>query len=298
MNTLPAEATSFSQARYALARELAERCPVELGQAIAITGSVARGVSDQFSDIELNFWVEKHQGLEVYRDWLRGQGAQVAMQPEEECHHGEALMTKSWYKGVFLEAVWHPWDALERQLGPVLAAETTDHWRLTEAWHVADAVALRENARLRHWQEQLAHYPDALQAKLIAQATWGWGRPHWWPASVINIWPLVHRNAQLALAEDLAWEVKQMLRLLFAINRQWEPDWKWLAPQSQRLAHKPDRLVERVNDLFLLPDPGERVRACLQLILETLELVPPSYDMTRQKLLVREALHPEEVPFQ
>lgn len=298
MNTLPAEATSFSQARYEFARELAEYCPVELGQAIAITGSVARGVSDQFSDIELYFWVDEHQGLEAYRGWLSSQGAQVAIQPEEECVHGESLMTKSWYKGVFVEALWQPWAALERQLAPVLAAETTDHWQLTEAWHVADALVLREEARLSRWQEQLTHYPDALQAKLVEQATWGWGRPHWWPASIINIWPLVHRQAHLALAEALAWETEQMLRVLFAINRQWEPDWKWLAPQSQRLTRKPDRLVERVNALFLLPEPGERVRVCLQLILETLELVPPSYDMTRQKMQVREALHPEQVPFQ
>jgi hypothetical protein len=219
------------------------------------------------------------------------------MQPEEECLHGEALMTKSWYQGVFLEALWQPWDALERQLTPVLAAETTDHWQLTEAWHVADALMLREDARLSHWQERLAHYPDALQAKLISQATWGWGRPHWWPASIINIWPLMHRSAHLALAEGLAWEVEQVLRLLFAINRQWEPDWKWLAPQSQRLARKPNQLVERVNALFLLPEPDERVRACLYLILETLELVPTPFDMSRQITQVREALHPEAVPF-
>jgi hypothetical protein len=128
MHTLPKDATSFSQARYALACELAEQCPAELGQAIAITGSVARGVSDQFSDSELSFWVEEHHGLEVYRDWLRSQGAQVAAQPKRECHYGPALLTKSWYKGVFLEAGWQPWSALERQLAPVLAAKTTDHW--------------------------------------------------------------------------------------------------------------------------------------------------------------------------
>src|SRR5262249_34293547 len=149
-------------------------CPAELGRGIAITGSVARGASDQFSDIELNFWVEEHQGLEAYRNWLSSQGAQVAIQPRRECHSGLALMTKSWYKGVFLEAVWHPWSALERLLVPVLGAKTTDHWELTRAWHVADAVILRDDGRLSNWQERLKHYPDALQAKLIAQATWSW----------------------------------------------------------------------------------------------------------------------------
>lgn len=297
MNALPVRATSFSQIRYQLARELAEQCPIELGQAIAITGSVARGVADQFSDIELYFWVEEQQGLEVYRRWLGSLGAQVAIQPEDECLHGESLMTKSWYKGVFLEALWQPWDALSRQLEPVLAAQTTDHWQLTEAWHVADALTLREETRLSCWREQLTHYPDELQARLVAQATWSWGRPHWWPASLITLWPLVQRHAHLALTENLVGETEQVLRLLFALNRQWEPDWKWLVPQSQRLARKPDRLVERIDELFSLPKPSERVRACLQLILETLELVPPPYDMTEQITQVREALHPERVPF-
>ncbi len=297
MKTLPAEATSFSEHRYELAREIAEQCPGKLGQAIALTGSVARGVADQFSDIELNFWVEEHQGLSAYRSFLRSLGAEVAIQPEEECLSGESLMTKSWYKGVFLEAAWQPWDAFSRQLEFVLAAQTTDHWQLTKAWHVADALALRGDERLSSFQEQLTHYPDQLQARLVAQATWGWGRPHWWPASIINIWPLVHRNAYLALADDLTYEIEQMLRLLFALNRQCEPDWKWLAPQSQRLTHKPDRLVERVNEVFCLSKPDERVRACLQLILETLSLVPAPYDMTRQITQVREALSPERVPF-
>lgn len=298
MKTLPTEATSFSQARYEPARALAEHCPSELGQAIAITGSVSRGVADRFSDIELYFWVDEQHELEAYRGWLRGQGAEVADQPEEEYIHGEALMTKSWYKGVFVEALWQPWGALKRQLEPVLTAQTTDHWQLTEAWHVADALTLREDARLSRWQEQLTHYPDALQAKLIEHAVWGWARPHWWPASIINIWPLVYRHAHLALAESLAWETEQMLRLLFAVNRQWEPDWKWLAPQSRRLALTPERLVERVNSLFVLSAPEERVNACLQLILEALALVPSAYDMTRPITQVREALHPEHVPFQ
>jgi|GEM_PF-5774449 len=40
-----------------------------------------------------------------------------------------------------------------------------------------------------------------------------------------------------------------------------------------------------------------RVKTCLQLILETLEMVPPPYDMSTQITQVREALHPEAVPF-
>ena len=58
-NTTPGTATEASLQRLELARELTRFCPPELGRAIALTGSAARGVADSASDIELNFWVDE-----------------------------------------------------------------------------------------------------------------------------------------------------------------------------------------------------------------------------------------------
>ena len=55
--------------------------------------------------------------------------------------------------------------------GAIMRAETTDHWKLTEAWHIADALPLREHGRLTIWQERLQKYPDALRDRLIAQTS-------------------------------------------------------------------------------------------------------------------------------
>ena len=46
MTTISKDATSWSVERRALAEKLAESCPPEPGQAIIVTGAVARGVAD------------------------------------------------------------------------------------------------------------------------------------------------------------------------------------------------------------------------------------------------------------
>ncbi len=59
MNQLPSDATAASRLRLDLAQRLTDVCPAELGQEIALTGSAARGRADDFSDIELNLWVDQ-----------------------------------------------------------------------------------------------------------------------------------------------------------------------------------------------------------------------------------------------
>ena len=47
MTTIGTDATSWSAERRALAAKLAGDCQPDLGQAVLITGSVARGVADR-----------------------------------------------------------------------------------------------------------------------------------------------------------------------------------------------------------------------------------------------------------
>ncbi|HEY4387373.1 MAG TPA: hypothetical protein VGN34_23205 [Ktedonobacteraceae bacterium] len=56
-NALPFQSTLASRVRYRVAQELVELCPPNLGQEISITGSVSKGLADDFSDIEQVFYV-------------------------------------------------------------------------------------------------------------------------------------------------------------------------------------------------------------------------------------------------
>lgn len=294
-SSLPLDASAASQHRFQLAQELSASCPAHLGAEIAVTGSVSRGVADRFSDIELNFWVDALPAPETARAWLLHAGADA--QPlESDAVVPGSFWLKSWYRGVFVETIWQTHAALAADVKTVLAAETTNHWQLAYAWHVQDAVPTRPSPALMRWQRRLEEYPEPLQAALITSATAAWADPHWYPVSIANLWPLAYRHPRMTVAGRLGWEVEKALRVVWAINRRWEPDWKWVAPESRRLDVLPSRLIERIDQIFSIDEPTHSVILCLQLIADVLDLVPSAYDVTRQKRLVREALDPALLP--
>ncbi len=75
-----------------------------------------------------------------------------------------------------------------------------------------------------------------------------------------------------------------------AINHQWEPDWKWLGSEVQRLSIKPERLIERIHDIFTMAQSEQTVAGVLTLIRDTLKLVPAQYNMMRALANVEESL--------
>lgn len=281
-----------AQTRRQLARELVNGMQLQPDQEVVLTGSVARGISDRFSDIEIRFLVDTLEPADVYDAHLRATGALV--EPATSLWNG-MITSKSWFKGVFIEAAWQTWDGLEQSLVPVLAAETTEHWAQVEAWHVFHALPFTDAPRTKQWQQRLAHYPDALQTKLINNALATWVQPHWYPLSPVNAWPVAQRNARMALTTKLIQEIERALRLVFAVNTQWEPDYKWLWFEQQRLQHTPDRLAERVNEVFETPDAAHSIRLCFDLILDILALVPAPHDVSVQVQRITEALQPNNL---
>lgn len=287
METTRIDDISANQIRAKLASLLAATCPAHLGAGIAITGSVARGVADHYSDVNLNFWVDQFEPAEVYIEWLRSVGAVV-----DDLHikEGQWVAAKSQYRGLLFVMTWATWDSLENFVQQVLAGETTDHWTLTNVWHVAEAVPLREHPELTDMRAILRQYPDTLQHAVITSVINRWAQPH---DTALNLWALAHRGVRLALITQLTHEIEQVLRILWALNRRWEIEWKWLEPESKKLTTKPMKLIEQVNAIYSTPDAHESVRLCLQLILETLELLPTQFDASIQLARIRAALDPE-----
>lgn len=291
MKELPPDATPLSRQHARLMADLVRDCPKELGHEIYLYGSVAKGYADRFSDVEITFLVDEVQEASVYEAWLRSAGATV---DPATMAWGGGHTTKSWLDGLFIEAAWRPAGAVAEVVGEVSRSETTDHWKLVDAWHIVYALPLTEAPQLSAWQAALTPYPKALQRKLIEDATRSFTEPHGYPLSLVNAFKLAERGAAMDLSGELTWAVERALRILFAANRQWEPDYKWLKYEARRLEVKPDRLVERVNDVFMLPDLGERVLSCFQLLLDALELVPGHIDIARETAHVSEAMRPAE----
>lgn len=282
---LPAHATSASHNRYHVAQELAELCPPTLGQEISITGSVSKGLADDFSDIEQVFYVQKLPDIQERDRWLKQIGAKGILHDDVAIEDGSIWSTFRFHD-MWVEAGWQTYSQQEKLLRDILAGRILDHPRLILAEITAHALPLRSEGSLSRWQQQLAHYPPHLAHHLVAEATELWKFPHLLTAR----WALLHRDEPWRLAEILVRETHNILRILFAVNHQWEPEWKWIRQATATLATKPNHLMERIEMIWSSEAAAQRLTACFQLIHDTLALLPPHYNVADALSTVCESL--------
>jgi len=280
----PGTTTKASFHRFELACELARLCPQEFGRVIALTGSASRGIAGEGSDAELNFWVDEQPDRATLLDWLHRAGATDIILDDHPLADG-SLWATSLFKGVWFETGWQRIADMDTIVRELRAGEVIDHGHLAHAPMILHAAGVRDSGALEGWRRDLRHYPETLVTRLISDAR-AWALPN-----VVGArWALARRGERVALAERLVWDVHTMLRVLHALNRQWEPDWKWIGPTAAALEIKPERLAERINDVFAAPQAEHSVAHCLDLILDTLALVPPHYDIGRAQQTVEESL--------
>ncbi len=260
--------TDYSRIRLALAQVLTERCPADLDREIAVTGSVARGVADEYSDVELNLWVDALPEAERWRSWLEEVGATDLEPSIGEIDVTGFRWTVCRFKGVWVEIGWALMDQFDAFIRDLAAGTFVDHERLQMGWTVRQAIPFRTEGRLATWQAALAGYPDGLAERVVAAQTQVWSDPH-----VPGIrWALAARRERMGLALRFAWDMQNLLRVLFAVNHIWDHDLKWTDERSLDLPIKPAQLSSRIDAMFTLGDLRQAVEINQRLIVETLEL--------------------------
>ena len=92
---------------------------------------------------------------------------------------------------------------------------------------------------------------------------------------------LLQRSGLLALAAMLAEDMQNVLRIVFALNRQWEPSWKRLPQLVAPLAVKPELLAERIEETLAT----HSLRQGRLLVRDTLALCPdlPRVALARER---------------
>jgi hypothetical protein len=288
---LPADASAASKLRLAIATALAARCPPRLGREIALTGSASLGLADDASDVELNFWVDVVPSSSERFGWVDAVGATDVV-PDEVVEGDGSVWLTFRFGGVTFEAGWQSMADVERVLTDLLSGTVIQSRQRVFASLVAHAVPIRTTGLLARWQERLADYPDTVQRAVIASNTEVWQVPH----AVNGRWALCDRGDYLSLTERLLWDVYNILRIVFALNRQWDPDWKWLRPKMKNLTIAPERLADRVDVIFSSGSPRQRVAACQQLILDTLALAPATPGVSRAREVVASSLEQHALP--
>ena len=278
------EPTNDSRDRIRLARELAGRCPAELGEDIAVTGSAARGLADRASDVEIICWLPEVPDVESRSRWLARTGATSIKAYDWEDFDGTSWITCN-YQETWVEIGWNAPDRIDAIVDDLLAARRSGHDSLQIASMLCAAEPLRTAGRLAGWQERLARYPPGLQSLVIARNTEVWSDLH---VPMVR-WTLAARRSLFPLTLRLTWDMQNVWAILHAINERWEPDYKWTSSQALDLPLIPDKFSVRLNSVFMLDDTERSVGAAFELILDTLALVPPPHDVSAARVSIDRA---------
>jgi hypothetical protein len=262
-------------------REVAERIAAALPplvEEVVLTGSVSRGVADELSDVEMLLVTTTRLSLAECFEHARNVG--LVNLDTWGAQGTDVSRVFGYYEGVPIETIWWPHEFAESSVSALVSGEQS-----LAAEALASGIALRTAGLLESWQQRLRVYPEALAASRIEEAALTWGGFH--PTGFLT---LARPGERLALVEYLYNDAVRVLRIVYALNHEWEPTSKRLADRVQTLPVKPERLAERIEDALTEPDPLRAMLVMSELQADTADLAPPGPNIDRARRWLREVI--------
>jgi predicted nucleotidyltransferase len=254
-----------------LAQRVADALPLEVAEEVVLTGSVSRGVADEISDIEMLIVTPEPMELAACFEHARAAGLE-----ELDTWGDQSSPTKrvsGFLDGVPLELVWWSREYAESSIDSCFGSDTS-----SAADAITHGVALRTLGSLSRWQARLNDYPEELARARIEDAALTWGG--FTPAGLLT---LARPGERLARTERMLDDALRVLRIVYALNRVWEPTSKRLAARVASLAVKPARLAERIEQAFSESDPRRALLVMTELQSETVALAPEGPNVNRAR---------------
>src|SRR5213078_173496 len=260
-----------------VAQAIADAMP-ETVEEVVVTGSVSRGVADDVSDIEMLLVTRGELDLEDCFSLATDAGLTGL---DTWGQQGVPTRRVSGYRdGVPIELVWWARAYAEEMVDAIFAGNPGG-----TAEALANGVALRSSGLLAQWQERLGHYPDELAAAQIEDAALTWGG--FTPAGLLTI---IRPGERLSMLERVVDDAIRVTRIVFAVNRVWQPTTKRLAARVASLERRPERMAERIEEALTEPDLRRAVIVMTELQLETAELAPDGPNIVRAREWLSDAL--------
>jgi hypothetical protein len=257
----------------AAAARLVAALPADVVEEVVVTGSVSRGVADDVSDVEMLIVTPELLDLETCFALARAAGVERlgTWGPQGP----ETLRVSGLFEGIPFELIWWSHDFADAAIDPESPA----------AEAIANGISLRTCGLLEHWQERLSTYPDELALERIEEAALTWGG-----FAAAGLLTIARPGERLALHERLVDDAVRVLRMLYAINRTWQPTTKRVAQRAEQLAVKPERLAERIEEALTERDPLRALVVMTQLQADAVALAPSGPNVDRARVWLAEAL--------
>ncbi len=264
-------ATEASSRLREVAQRVADALPREVAEEVVLTGSVSRAVADEVSDIEMLIVTPGPLELAACFEHARAAGLDEL---DTWGVQGTPTQRVSGVRdGVPLELIWWSREHAASCMDGILLGDMS-----SAADAIANGVALRTSGLLARWQERLADYPEELAAARIEDAALTWGG-----FAAAGLLTLARPGERLALLERMVDDASRVVRIVYALNRVWQPTHKRLASRTAHLAVKPARLAERIEEALLEPDPLRALLVMTELQAETVALAPDGPNVIRAR---------------
>ena len=257
-----------------VAQRVADALPPEVAEEVVLTGSVSRGVADEVSDIEMLVVTPTQPDLATCFEYARTAG--LTDLDTWGAQDTPARTVSGFLEGVPLELIWWSREYAESRIDRMFRDDAS-----STADAIANGVPLRTAGSLARWQLRLRAYPDELAAARIEEAALTWGG--FTPAGLLTI---ARPGERLALIERMLDDASRVVRIVYALNRVWQPTHKRLAARTAPLPVKPERLTERIEQALTETEPRRAMLVMTELQAETVALAPsgPNVDRARRWL--------------
>jgi predicted nucleotidyltransferase len=260
-----------------IAQDVADALPAGVEE-VVLTGSVSRGVADNVSDIEMLVVTREEPDLEECFSLAAAAGLRDLGTWGQQ---GVPTKRVSGNRdGAALELVWWSRAQAESSVDAIFEGDSS-----TTADALAHGVALRTSGLLERWQERLRDYPEELARARIEDAALTWGG-----FAAAGLLTIVRPGERLAQLERMVDDATRVVRIVFALNRVWQPTTKRLADRVAELPRKPERLAERIEEALTEPDPRRAVLVMTELQAETVALAPDGPNINRARAWLSDAL--------
>ncbi len=256
--------------RVAIAESMAPEYAANDGVgAVLLAGSVARGLADGGSDIEIDVYWHHPPDEAERRAVVDGAGWEWVYDEVDEHEWADGVRVG----GVKVDVSQFVTATIDGYLDALQSGDTEPELQV-RATALLDGRALAGEDLIAAWRGRLTPYADALALAMLDRAL-----P---PRPVERLEMLVGRDDPVLLTRDVLEGVHDLLDALFAVNRRYVPHpfHKWLHFECEQLTVAPRELESRLRRVLAAPRDG--VADLVRLTEETFDLVEehvPAYDV-------------------